>query len=143
MGIQLTFLGGSTGSTITAQTVEVQAISFDSSAVASIAFTNTGQQVTKRNGSASVVGNWLSPPYSASEWEIKAIVGGGPDPTGSALNTWLPLSTTREWTVTDNAADGTPVQSFLTFEFRKVGGSSAEASISDNILSAESLSLFG
>lgn len=43
------------------------------------------------------IGNWVEPPTAASFYSIKASITSGALTFGSARDTWLPLTSTREW----------------------------------------------
>jgi hypothetical protein len=62
-------------------------------------------------------GNWVTPTSQASNYQIRA-TGSDPDLAGSALNTWLALSTTREWTVTKGDNTSGFVNATITIEIR-------------------------
>lgn len=65
-------------------------------------------------------------------WEIRATVTDFSNPTsGSALNTWLSLSTTREW-VNTRSTTGI-AQSELLIEIRRAGATNALASATMNV----------
>lgn len=50
-------------------------------------------------------GNYCTPTSLASVLEARLVVNSGTLPTGSALNTWLNLGTTRTWTLTASAGN--------------------------------------
>jgi hypothetical protein len=139
MGIQMNLLGGVESSIITAQVAIVSETS-TSTVDVSITFGATGDQFTTINGSNTILGDWVTPKSSADLWEIRATLDSGATPNGSALGTWLPLTTSRTWGLT--RSDVGESNSVLTFEFRKAGGSSAEYTVSLNSLTAEVLDPF-
>lgn len=140
MGIHSAFLGSSGTSTITAQSTSVSAGSFNSSN-AGFQFTSSGAQLNIRNGSQTIVGNWVTPPSSADQWEIRAILTSGDAPIGASLNTWIPLTTTRTWELFGNSP-GIILSAVMTFEFRRVGGSTPEVTVTGNTISVEVLDGF-
>jgi len=139
MSMMIAFLGNEGASTITAEPAVVSRLSFDPINL-SIVFTNTGVQQTIKNGNTSTLGNWVTPPTTANQWEIRASVASGSNPTSGTLNTWQDFSTNRTWSL--SVSDPGLVETFLTFEFRKVGGSSAEFTITGSSMSGEVVDLF-
>lgn len=127
------FLGSASTSTITAQSVVAEATG-DDSATAGIGFLADGRQTIRANDSITVVGNWVVPSSTAAEWEIRAVLNSGITPTTGAIGTWLALTSDRNWALTSSLLGD--ANSLLTFEFRKVGGSSAEVTISGSSLTA-------
>lgn len=92
-----------------------------------------------RNGTTSATGtspaNWISPDSSTvgDSYEIRATVLSGDTPSGSALNTWLPLSSTRLWDLTALGPASSKSTS-LTIEIGLLGTSTA---LSSNTCSIE------
>lgn len=128
MGIQAMFFGSISTSIITAQSsVVIEAKNEPSSA--GIRFTSAGEQIELISSSQVPVIYWVTPASSASEWEIRATLDSGDTPTGS-LGVWQTLATDREWSLSRSNVGSSSCT--LTFEFRKVGGSSAEYTISGN-----------
>jgi hypothetical protein len=138
MGIQMAFLGSKETSAITATSVVVSDINFGFSEVG-VTFTNTGIEFTTIRGSNTVITTWVTPAGDATNWEIRATLDGGNTPNGT-LGSWLSLTTSRTWDFSRSALGVS--ECFLTFEFRRVGGSVAEFTIPGNQLSAEVVSLF-
>lgn len=133
-------LGSGTGSSITAQAVFVNEISTGSVSV-SVTFSPNGTQFTTVNGSNTVVGKWVLPELTADQWEIRTTLVSGTTPSGT-LNTWQPVSVNRTWGLSVSVP-GVTAECILTFEFRKVGATDPEVTVSGNILSAEVLDIFG
>ncbi len=128
MGIQAMFLGGASRSVITAQSSVITDESSES-AFAAIRFASTGEQVEIFSRNQVSVGYWVLPASGASEWEIRATLDSGSTPSGD-LGVWQGLNPDREWGLSrSNVGFST---STLTFEFRKVGGSFSEYTISGN-----------
>lgn len=76
---------------------------------ASCVYSSDGNCYTIEGGAAAVSqGTWLLV-GSNSDFEVY-LSGTGTTPSGSALNTWLPLSTTRTWGL--SAGSGPAFQSF-------------------------------
>lgn len=99
---------------ITNQSVE----RFASSALTASYTLNTSGIVQKtEGGSTTTLETWLLVGAS-SGYEARATVLSGDSPTGSALATWLALSTTRAWTLTDAVNDGIPLTCSLSVEIR-------------------------
>ena len=138
MGMQMAFLGASGNASITAVAQQVARINLGT-AEAAIAFFANGQQANIRNGSVSVIGNWVTPTTSADQWEVRATLVSGDTPIGS-LNTWQALNIDRSWTVSANANE--IKESFLTFEFRKIGDVTVDTTITDSSIYAEGLDIF-
>ncbi len=66
-------------------------------------------------------GDWVSPKSGTvgDAYEVRLTKASGTDPTGAALATWLPLSTSRSWTL----SVGNTSASFTgTLEIRPAGG---------------------
>lgn len=80
------------------------------------------------------VGNWVDPAGAAADWEVRATVASGPFPDGP-LSGWVPLSTTRSWSLTRTSSG--VFETNLTLEFRRVGDTVAEVTIEDNLLTVE------
>ncbi len=129
MGIQAMFLGSASQSVITAQTSVITEAN-NNPVFATIRFTATGEQVTETfsNGQTGI-GHWVFPASGASQWEIRATLDSGATPSG-VLGVWQVLNTDREWSLSQSTVGSSSCG--LTFEFRKVGGSTAEYTISGN-----------
>ena len=123
-----------TRSTITAAALAASDLA-GSTATAGIRYNPSGSYDTLSGGTAFPEGNWVSPIGAASQWEIRATVASGATPTSGTIGSWLPLSSSRSWSLTRSATG--LIESNLTFEFRRVGGSSAETTVTGNTLSAE------
>ncbi len=134
MSIQMNLLGGLGSSRITAQAVSVPALRVGT-ASATISFLANGQQTTEINSSITIVDNWVVPPSTAAEWEIRGVLASGDIPSGDALGTWLPLNVNRSWNLT--AGENQIQEALLTFEFRKVGSTPAEVIINNFSLYAQ------
>ena len=81
---------------------------------------NTSGIVQKtEGGSTTTLETWLQVGAS-SAYEVRATLLSGDTPTGSALASWLALSTTRAWTLTDAVNDGIALTCTLTIEIRDV-----------------------
>ena len=107
------------------------------SASAGIRYNPNGSYERVIGASASFEGFWVSPTTAGSEWEIRATVASGVTPSGT-VNAWLALSSSRTWSVSVTGS-GTSETCNLTLEFRRVGGSTAEITVTDNIIQAEVL----
>lgn len=84
------------------------------------------------NGTAQDEGDWISPKSAApSDYEVRATHTGGDSGGygGAALDTWLPLSSNRTWTVTQ-ATEGIR-EAQLTIEIRKGSGSVLDSTVVD------------
>jgi hypothetical protein len=116
-------------SLITAQAVSAGDFATSpANAVASISFNSSGTQT--RVGTSGTAGfTWLPAGSAAADYEIR-VTGTGTTPTGSLLNTWLNLGTTRTWTITDATTAGGPVSFSGTYEIGAAGANSAMTSAS-------------
>lgn len=135
MSMQLSFLGGVSTSFISAVAVSVNASTIGEGASASVSFRTDGRQSTSENGSETVIGNWVSPSFSANDWEVRATLVNGATPTVGTLDTWQDISVTRTWTV--EVLIGDNALSTLTFDFRRKGDTDPETTISGNIFTVE------
>jgi hypothetical protein len=61
----------------------------------------TGETQTREGAPYSTVGTWLLQ-GTADEYEVR-LTGTGDTPSGSALNTWLPLDTNQGWELVQNS----------------------------------------
>lgn len=111
------------GAQVTGQTLSDFAMVPDDASVG-VQFTNAGDQ-QKYEGDGvpySTVAAWLLL-GAAADYEIRCTVNSGTTPAGSATGSWLSLSSTRAWTLTET---GTGTKSCnLTIEIRKAGSSSS------------------
>jgi len=135
MSIQMALFSGGNSSRITAIRVDVSAFGPES-VTGAISFLSNGQQTISRDGSVSIVANWVTPTLLAGDWEIRAVLESGDSPSQGVLNTWLPLTSNRSW-VLSRSTEGF-LLTFLTFEFRRVGSTDPEVSITGNSISVES-----
>jgi len=135
----MNLLGGIQSSVIVAQAATVSETS-TSVVDVSVTFSSAGDQFTTINGSNTILGDWVTPKSTANIWEMRTTLDSGDTPNGSVLGTWLPLTTSRTWGLTRSEVGES--NSVLTFEFRQVGGSSAEYTINLNSLTAEVLDRF-
>lgn len=106
-------------------------------ATAGVRFKSDGTIQTINGSITFDFGAWVSPASSADEWEIRATLASGSVPTGTR-GSWLPLTSTREWVLT-RSSDGM-YESDLTFEFRRVGDTDPEVTITTNLLQVEVIS---
>ena len=96
---------------------------------------NTSGIVQKsEGGSTTTLETWLLN-GAAGDYEARATVSSGDSPTGSALSTWLALSSTRAWTLQDAVVDGIPLTCVLLVEIRDVATNTVQASASITITS--------
>lgn len=125
--------------TITAQNLYVkspvtveQSISYSNAGVFTTPYTGTSQV----NSPAIAAGEWLSS-GSASNWEIRVTKTAGSNNTsGSALATWLALSTTRTWTWSYTGGPGS-ITATVTVDFRRSGGGSPEFTYTGIVITAQ------
>jgi hypothetical protein len=57
------------------------------------------EELTGLGPTVTDVGDWISPKLGMGNYEVRATLNSGTSPTGSALNTWLVLSTSRFWQI--------------------------------------------
>lgn len=90
------------------------AVGFDDGAVsASVTDTSPitatlkfGSDRTISNQAGAVLQEWLADGYSAASYQVRATVLSGTAPSGASLATWLSLSSSRSWSLTES--DGKP-----------------------------------
>lgn len=96
---------------------------------------NTSGIVQKsEGGSTTTLETWLLN-GAAGDYEARATVSSGDSPTGSALSTWLALSSTRAWTLQDAVVDGIPLTCVLLVEIRDVATNTVQTSASITLTS--------
>lgn len=84
---------------------------------AGIRYESDGDVITLSGGVGTDAGDWISPKAAApGSYEIRATLNSGTSPTGSAVGSWLALSTNREWSL--SATAGTMKTCQLTIEIR-------------------------
>lgn len=115
-------------------------------AIARVAFNTLGTltEITDVGNPAPAIsaGEWHRDEAGAGlgdDWEIRATVTAGTDPTaGDALDTWLRLNTIRQWDNTrldDTDGVGTTTTT-LRFEWRLFGGSTIQKTVNGTIIRA-------
>lgn len=70
------------------------------------------------NGVFTEVETWCTPTSNASNYEARVTVNSGSTPTGS-VGSWVALSSTRDWTVSETTSGVNNVSNF-TVEIRRV-----------------------
>ena len=96
---------------------------------------NTSGIIQKsEGGSTTTLETWLLA-GSSGDYEVRATVAAGDTPAGSALNTWLVLSSTRAWTLQDIVVGGLPLECDLFVEIRDVATSTVQSTANINISS--------
>lgn len=134
MAMQMMMLGSQSSNIITAQASVVNEVTTNRTATGYIRFSTNGEQIESVSGNDYIIGYWVTPATSANNWEIRATLDSGNTPIGT-LGTWQDFSVVRQWgfvRTTPGVSSCT-----MTFEFRKVGGSVAEYTISGNSISVE------
>lgn len=97
---------------------------FQPEITAGYALQNDGDVSTANAGD---IGDWIAPKSAAgADYEARATVLTGALTTGTT-GSWLALSTTREWSVTQSGGAGT-TECVLLIEIRAAGGGSPLAS---------------
>jgi hypothetical protein len=117
-----TFYNNGGGSTITVNDDEQDDFSSDSGSppTASFAFYSNGHysSTTVAVGTGTDY-DWTNEPEAADKFDIYVSLTSGSTPSGSALNTWLSLSSSRAWSVTDsNPLAGGAKGSLLAVQIR-------------------------
>ena len=126
------------GSSSTITAVALNALGFASgTSTAGIRFNPNGSYGVLDNGSYSNFGNYVSPSSAASEWEIRATVASGATPSGP-IGTWDRLSFSQTWELSVTGSSLILISN-LTFEFRRVGGSTAEFTVTGNTIEVQTL----
>jgi hypothetical protein len=89
---------------------------------------NTNGDIEKVEGATTtVLGAWISNPANAASYECRATLTEGDTPTGSALGSWLALSSSRSWTLTQSVA-GTK-SCTLSIDIRLIGGEATSTAL--------------
>lgn len=91
-----------------------------------------GQVMSNKGGVYANLYAWLLS-GSASSYDIRVTQVGGIAPTGSPVGTWLPLSSTREWSIMTTSTQQTCV---LNAEIRPTGGGATLVSGQFNMVSS-------
>lgn len=123
--------GGSATITVAAQSIQGFTVS-PTTASATYRLNTNGSVYQKINAGAytlvSVGPNWCVPASQASNYECYVTLISGSGVTGT-LNTWLALSTTRDWTVSQSAVGFKSAS--LSVGIRRIGGTSITANTVD------------
>jgi hypothetical protein len=131
-GIQMMLLGGAGGPLI--QLTTPRTISYTSggilSAQAGYGLDPDSYVYTAANFSGSYTQSeqWDSVPATTGNYEVRATLVSGNTPAGSALATWLVVSTFRSWLL--NASPGNFLTCVLTVEVRDTATSTVRATAS-------------
>lgn len=110
------FYGTSAG-TVALSDLNVYNFSAFSSVTASVQYNSDGSVATSPSSSST----WFSPTASGTgdDYEIYVSVSSGSTPSGT-LNTWLALSSARQWSVTDTNDGPSSVTTTLSVQVRDV-----------------------
>jgi len=84
-------------------------------------------------GPPGTLEQWCTPTSAASDYEARVTITSGTLDSGSAVNTYLPLSTTRTWGVGPTSVPGIS-QCVFTVEIRRIG--------TGTVLSSASIDLY-
>ncbi len=96
-GILAVLAGGSAvGGTVGTPNLAPNSAVSGGTSTATLSLTSAGAYTATNDLS----GNYCTPTSLASVLEAQLVVNSGTLPTGSALSTWLPLSSTRTWSLT-------------------------------------------
>jgi hypothetical protein len=110
------FLGG-VGTLITLDAVytPTSQVTAPTDAIAQFQLTSAGDiRMTTANNTVVDVGDFLLPVLNVAGYEARMVQNSGTSLGGAALNTFLALSTTRTWTLTQTATGGLSANSTLT-----------------------------
>lgn len=140
MSMQSMFLGLQASDQITVIGANVEAVSGSISSAA-VRMGSNGLQSSFVNNSQSIDGAWVTPATSAPNWEVRATVLSGDTPTGSAVGSWLSLTSDRTWTVTASL-EGSTVTSTIQLEFRRISDLVVDANSPTFTLTAERFDRF-
>jgi hypothetical protein len=88
-----------------------------------VGITNQTGDVTK-NAANTIIEDWLTD-GTGSQWECRATKQSGTAPSGDSLGSWLNLGTSRSWSVSNSASDGSTVSCVLLVEIGHSGASTA------------------
>lgn len=82
-------------------------------------------------GSFTVLNQWITPLGQQAQYEVRATLTGGTNPTTGTMGTWQTLGTDRTWSNVQSIV-GTH-STTMTIEIRRVGTTVAAASCSVNL----------
>lgn len=117
--ISMSNLYGKSSEAVTVSNLDIYASRVGSgTAIASYQLNSTGDIYKGVNGTFTDIGDWITPKSAASNYEVYA-TGTDGFITGSALGSWLALSTARTWNVS-RGTFGENVDTLIV-EIRKVG----------------------
>lgn len=133
-------MAGESFGIVTVSGESILSASFGGTVTAGVRFSSSGivsKNVNSIYTQIDAATDWIIPNSAApDDYQVRCTFTGA-TPSGAATNTWLALSTTREWLVTDTTDNGVAVTSTLTIEIRK--GTGAVISSGVYSLSAEVL----
>lgn len=84
-------------------------------------------RMTQTNNTVNDVGDWVAAVYAPGSYECLLHVNSGTSPSGSALDTWLALTSTRNWQLSRTSL-GTSSNN-CTISIRKNGVTLASATV--------------
>lgn len=131
-------VAGAASSGVTIQLTTPRTLTFSSGgggfAVTAYRVASDGFVYTAANstGTYSQQEQWISNVALVGNYEVR-VTASGDVPTGSAVNTWLELSTTRSWDLT--ASPGNLLSTTLTVEIRDTATSTVRATATINMTS--------
>lgn len=93
---------------------------YQSQAVCGFRLNSDGDVETGVNGIYQFRYNWVTPSSSASDYQVRASVVETNDVVVGTLNSWLDLTSTRGWSVSQDYVDGEPFYAVLNIQIRRV-----------------------
>jgi len=112
----------------------ISAFTFGAPATAEYRLNSNGLvQDILNGGSPGTLEQWCTPTSAASDYEARVTITSGTLDSGSGVNTYLSLSTTRTWGVGPTLVPGTG-ECVFTVEIRRIG--------TGTVLSSASISLY-
>lgn len=76
--------------------------------------------------------NWISKPSFAGNYDVMATLTSGPAPSGT-LNSWLPLTSSRSWTLTNSGLDDSTISCTLLIQIRERSTGNVKATATVNL----------
>lgn len=140
-GLMAGAASASAGNPVTLTNKIVSQTNTDGSA-ATASFTFRTDRTVKNQANTNIL-TWLDATASPSSYQIRATLISGSTPSGASLNTWLGLSTNRQWTLTDAAGAAGSKTCKLTIEIRDAASPNTLRASATFTLKADSQSAGG
>jgi hypothetical protein len=107
------------GDQITISNVNIDSTVVDpGTAIARYELQSDGDIERTVSSTTSDIGDWITPKINMANYEVRATLNSGDTPSGSALNSWLSLGTTRNWALIESGA-GSSSSCSLNVEIRR------------------------